>query len=78
MITSAPPATEHELAQARLEAATRHLLFGTKDFDSRHKARNAWWAAVYAVAGLEPLSSPADSDRLDNRPEWRDAPLDTN
>ena len=54
-----------ELVVARLDAATRRLVLEPHTIKSRMAAREAWWAAVYAVTDLT---------LLDNHPGRRDAP----
>ena len=56
-----------ELVVTRLDAATRRLVLGNHTVKSRLAAREAWWAAVYAVTDLT---------LLDNPPGKRDAHLE--
>ena len=58
-------ATQGELARARLDAATAHLL-ATTTLLERQRARSAWWAAVYAVDTATALVPPFDNRRRTN------------
>ena len=61
-----PADDPRELVAARLDAATRRLVLEPHTLSSRLAAREAWWAAVYAVTDLT---------LLDNPPGKRDANL---
>ena len=58
-----------ELVVARLDAATRRLVLEPHTIKSRMAAREAWWAAVYAVTDLTSLTIiPAGAMPLQNIP----------